>query len=94
LVATIGARSSSGRISRKTIQEVDVRKAVGKIMNPEAPLALRLQGNLLYGVSRVYSEKCTYVLDDAERVRTAMKTFARLIRAAEAVTDPKAGKAR
>lgn len=55
-------------------------------------MALRLQGNLLYGVSRVYSQQCAYVLNDAEKVQSNMKLFYRLITHNE--TDPEAGRAR
>jgi meiotic recombination protein REC8, fungi type len=64
-------------VSRKTIQDVNVRKAVNKIIDPGAPLALRLQGNLLYGVSRVYSQQCTYMLVDAEKLQSDMKLLFR-----------------
>ncbi|KAH8811413.1 hypothetical protein F5884DRAFT_669269 [Xylogone sp. PMI_703] len=66
LVATLGAKSNSKRLNRKAILEVDVRKACQTIIEPHAPLALRLQSNLLYGVSRVYSQQCGYVLADAQ----------------------------
>ncbi|PHH54208.1 Sister chromatid cohesion 1 protein 4 [Ceratocystis fimbriata CBS 114723] len=55
-------------MSRKSISEVDINLAVKKILDPGAPLALRLQSNLLFGVSRVYNQKCYYVLDDATRM--------------------------
>jgi meiotic recombination protein REC8 len=35
------------RINRKQILEVDVEKACHTIVDPVAPMALRLQGNLL-----------------------------------------------
>ncbi|ROT40946.1 hypothetical protein SODALDRAFT_349072 [Sodiomyces alkalinus F11] len=49
-------------------------------------------GNLLYGVSRVYSQQCAYVLNDAEKVQSNMKLFYRLI--AHNETDPQAGKSK
>lgn len=48
LVATLGSKSSLKRINRKQILEVDVEKACQTIVDPVAPMALRLQGNLLY----------------------------------------------
>ena len=33
-------------------------------MFPQAPLALRLSGNLLLGVTRIYSKKVDYLHDD------------------------------
>ncbi|USP81145.1 hypothetical protein yc1106_08419 [Curvularia clavata] len=47
LVATLGAKSCLKRINRKQIFDVDVSKACQTIVDPAAPLALRLQGNLL-----------------------------------------------
>ncbi|PKS09548.1 hypothetical protein jhhlp_004165 [Lomentospora prolificans] len=91
-VATIGRRGATKVISRKAIRNVQIKKACEKIIDPGAPLALRLQSNLLYGVSRVYSEQCRYVLDDAEKVRSAMVTLYNQFGKMNA-TDPKAGKA-
>jgi hypothetical protein len=47
LVATLGSKSSLKRINRKQILDVDVAKACQTIVNPVAPMALRLQGSLL-----------------------------------------------
>lgn len=47
LVATLGSRSSLKTVTRKKILDVDVNKACDTIQNPDAPMALRLQGNLL-----------------------------------------------
>jgi hypothetical protein len=47
LVATLGSKSGLKRINRKQILEVDVSKACQTIVDPVAPMALRLQGNLL-----------------------------------------------
>jgi hypothetical protein len=47
LVATLGAKSSLKRINRKQILDVDVSKACQTIVDPVAPMALRLQSNLL-----------------------------------------------
>lgn len=47
LVATLGSKSSLKKVSRKAILDVDVQKACETIATPEAPMALRLQSNLL-----------------------------------------------
>lgn len=47
LVATLGSKSSLKKVTRKAINDVDVPKAVQTIVSPDAPMALRLQGNLL-----------------------------------------------
>ncbi|RMD42955.1 hypothetical protein DV735_g2180, partial [Chaetothyriales sp. CBS 134920] len=64
LVATLGSRSSLRTVSRKAIIDIDVSKACETITNPDTPLALRLQASLLYGVSRVHSHQCGYMLSD------------------------------
>ncbi|KAL3460599.1 Rec8 like protein-domain-containing protein [Aspergillus heterothallicus] len=92
LVATLGARSISRRLNRKTIQDVDVPKACNVIMDPVAPMALRLQSNLLYGVSRVYSQQCGYTLVDVQAMHDRMRTMLRSVAAGG--LDPSAGKAK
>ncbi|KAL8949608.1 MAG: hypothetical protein Q9222_004293 [Ikaeria aurantiellina] len=92
LVATLGSKSNLRKVNRKAILEVNVPKTCGVIINPEAPMALRLQGNLLYGVSRVYLQQCGYILSDAENARANMKILSKILRTAS--LDPNAGKAR
>ncbi|KAI0971952.1 Rec8 like protein-domain-containing protein [Xylaria arbuscula] len=75
LVATTSNASSTRRVTRKAIQEVDVQRACGKILEPGAPIALRLQGNLLYGVSRVHSQQCTYLAADAKKIQDQMRFY-------------------
>jgi meiotic recombination protein REC8, fungi type len=48
LVATLGSKSGLRRINRQTIQGVNIEKACATVSEPAAPLALRLQSNLLY----------------------------------------------
>ncbi|KAK0737560.1 Rec8 like protein-domain-containing protein [Apiosordaria backusii] len=94
LVSTVGIKCNAKKISRKAIQEVNVQKACEKILQPGAPIALRLQGSLLYGVSRVYSQQCQYVLADAEKVQAHMMAFYNAMGGSENALDPKAGKAK
>lgn len=89
LVATVG-KGQQNRVTKKAIQDVDVPRACEKILDPGAPLALRLQGSLLYGISRVFSQQCGYVLSDAEKTQSDMMTFFRLMQTSE--LDPQAGK--
>ncbi|KAI1755951.1 Rec8 like protein-domain-containing protein [Xylaria castorea] len=91
LVATVGNRSGTRKVTRKAIQEVDVQRACGKILEPGAPIALRLQGNLLYGVSRVHNQQCTYLVTDAKKIQDQMKLF---FNAFSNQLDPEAGKTR
>lgn len=67
----IGARTTG--IRRKAVLEVSVAQTCGTIKDPPgAPIALRLQGTLLYGTARIYQEQCRYVLNDSERTQRAM----------------------
>ncbi|KAI0487257.1 Rec8 like protein-domain-containing protein [Xylaria cf. heliscus] len=90
LVATIGNQSGTRKVTRKAIQEVDVQRACGKILEPGAPIALRLQGNLLYGVSRVHNQQCTYLVADAKKIQDQMKLFFNAFSGNQ--LDPEAGK--
>lgn len=47
LVATLGSKSNLKKVNRKAILDVDVPKTCKIIITPEAPMALRLQSNLL-----------------------------------------------
>ncbi|KAK0655817.1 Rec8 like protein-domain-containing protein [Cercophora newfieldiana] len=93
LVSTIGLKTTNRKITRKAIQEVDVQGACGTILKPGAPIALRLQGNLLFGVSRVYDRQCTYVLTDAEKVQHHLRTFHKTSVFGNAL-DPTAGRSK
>lgn len=75
LAATVGAKSTTRKIKRKAIQDVNIPKACLTIIDPGAPIALRLQGNLLYGVSRVFSQQYAYMLGDTEKVQAHIQTF-------------------
>ncbi|KAL9588768.1 MAG: hypothetical protein Q9203_002422 [Teloschistes exilis] len=92
LVATLGSRSNLKKVNRKAILDVNVPKTCKVIINPEAPMALRLQSNLLYGVSRVYLQQCGYTLSDAQSMQANMRVLSKIIRTAS--LDPNAGKAR
>lgn len=77
LVATLGSKSPLKRLTRKAILSVDVPKACETIVTPDAPMALRLQSNLLFGVTRVYAQQVGYVLGDVEGVRNGMRAMMR-----------------
>ncbi|KAJ9611992.1 R8 protein [Cladophialophora chaetospira] len=92
LVATLGAKSNLKKITRRAIIDVDLQKACKTITEPEVPLALRLQGSLLFGVSRVFQQQCGYVLTDVTSLRDNMRIRASLIQDIE--LDPDVGKTR
>ncbi|KAJ5787597.1 hypothetical protein N7457_002587 [Penicillium paradoxum] len=89
LVATLGSRSIARRLNRKAILDVDVPKACRVIIDPEAPMALRLQGSLLYGVSRVYNQQCGYTLLDTQAMHDKMVSKLKIIPGSG--LDPTAG---
>ena len=111
LVATLGSKSNLRKVNRKQIFDVDVPETCRIIIKPEAPMALRLQSNLLsacfglvqlceltlhhgyrYGVSRVFSQQCGYILSDAETAQSNIRALIKTVKTSE--LDPNAGKAR
>ncbi|KAL9051630.1 MAG: hypothetical protein Q9162_005891 [Coniocarpon cinnabarinum] len=92
LVATLGSRSYNRKVSKKDILGVNVPKTCDVVVAPEAPMALRLQSNLLAGICRVYLHQCSYVLKDAENVQIDMRRLIRAIRRDDQHTDPEAGR--
>ncbi|KAK0112961.1 hypothetical protein ONS95_014677 [Cadophora gregata] len=83
LVATLGAKSNTKKVSKKAILDVNVKKACETIIEPEAPMALRLQSNLLYGVSKVYNQQWEYLLLDTQTAQNTMRTLIKVARSAE-----------
>ncbi|KAK6442416.1 R8 protein [Oleoguttula sp. CCFEE 5521] len=83
LVATLGSKSGLKKVSRKAILDVDVAKTCDTIITPDAPMALRLQSNLLYGVTRVYAQQCGYVLTDAENAKNNMRAMLKVMRTSQ-----------
>ncbi|KAI5298230.1 hypothetical protein KEM55_003647, partial [Ascosphaera atra] len=92
LVATLGSKSITQRVNRKAIMNVDVPKACHTVIQPDAPIALRLQGNLLYGISKVYDRQCGYALGDIQSMRDRMRNVIR--KAKRTALDPEAGQAK
>ena len=106
LVATLGAKSNTKKLTKKAILDVNVKKACETIIEPEAPMALRLQSNLLYacplrcprscsqnsyGVSKVYNQQWEYLLLDTQTAQNTMRTLIKVARNTE--TDATAVKA-
>ncbi|KAH0342846.1 hypothetical protein KCU81_g5463, partial [Aureobasidium melanogenum] len=89
LVATLGSKSTLKKVDRKEICAVNIPKACQTIVSPEAPMALRLQSNLLYGVTRVYGEQCNFVLKDAQLEQNKIRTLLRSLHAAPTELDGK-----
>ena len=53
------------KLSKSQVLQSDIGKDVGVILNENnAPMALRLHGNLMLGVVRIYGKKAKYLQDD------------------------------
>jgi cohesin complex subunit SCC1 len=51
------AAHMEGRLKRQQINSTSISASVDTLMDPEVPLALRLSGQLLLGVVRIYARK-------------------------------------
>ena len=62
------------KLSKSHILQANVENSVNAIVDPAtAPMALRLSGQLLLGVVRIYSRKARYLLDDCNEALLKIK---------------------
>ncbi|KAK3695303.1 Rec8 like protein-domain-containing protein [Podospora appendiculata] len=62
------------KVSKTQILQLNLQDSVDAIITPnDAPLALRLSGQLLLGVVRIYSRKARYLLDDCNEALMKIK---------------------
>lgn len=62
------------KVSKVQILQHNLQDSVDAIIAPnDAPLALRLSGQLLLGVVRIYSRKARYLLDDCNEALLKIK---------------------
>lgn len=67
------------KLSKTHILQSSVKDSVEAIVDPDqAPMALRLSGQLLLGVVRIYSRKARYLLDDCNEALMKIKLAFRL----------------
>ncbi|KAG4035306.1 hypothetical protein MFRU_001g00770 [Monilinia fructicola] len=67
------------KLSKNHILQASVKDSVEAIVTPnQAPMALRLSGQLLLGVVRIYSRKARYLLDDCNEALIKIKMAFRL----------------
>ncbi|KAE8442830.1 hypothetical protein EG329_002802 [Mollisiaceae sp. DMI_Dod_QoI] len=67
------------KLSKNHILQASVKDSVDAIVTPnQAPMALRLSGQLLLGVVRIYSRKARYLLDDCNEALMKIKMAFRL----------------
>lgn len=53
------------KLSKSQVLQSDIQKSIGAIVDQgEAPMALRLSGQLMLGVVRIYGKKAKYLQDD------------------------------
>ncbi|BDA47997.1 probable double-strand-break repair protein rad21 homolog at N-terminal half [Coccomyxa sp. Obi] len=61
------------RLKRHQVFETNISITVDSIINPEAPLALRLSGQLLLGVVKVHQKKVGYLYEDCNDALVKIK---------------------
>lgn len=62
------------KLSKSHILQADIDTSVNAIVDQgQAPMALRLSGQLLLGVVRIYSRKARYLLDDCNEALMKIK---------------------
>ena len=72
------------KLSKSHILQSDIQSSVGAIVDQgQAPMALRLSGQLLLGVVRIYSRKARYLLDDCNEALMKIKMVSTMSRRPE-----------
>ncbi|BEJ07599.1 hypothetical protein CcaverHIS641_0408680 [Cutaneotrichosporon cavernicola] len=71
LVSTLGLRNK--RVNRKALEKVEIPRTCDLIASPPEPLALRLSGQLLVGVARVYSQNYEHFYSDVQTFDSALR---------------------
>jgi cohesin complex subunit SCC1 len=63
------------KLNKQHILQQNIRASVNSIVDEgQAPMALRLSGQLLLGVVRIYSRKARYLMDDCNEALHKIKT--------------------
>ena len=71
------------KLSKTHILQSNIETSVGAIVGQDqAPMALRLSGQLLLGVVRIYSRKARYLLEDCNEALMKIKMVGRQLYAA------------
>jgi len=69
------------KLSKSNILQQNIESSVHTIIDQgQAPIALRLSGQLLLGVVRIYSRKARYLLDDCNEALMKIKMVIHPIR--------------
>lgn len=65
------------KLTKPVVQGTDINLSAKSISDPSTPLALRLSGQLLLGLVRIYQKKVRYLQEDASDALTKMKMVLR-----------------
>ena len=61
------------KLTKNQIFTTDIEESVNSILNPAAPLALRVSGHLMLGIVRIYSRKVKYLMSDCTEAMWKIK---------------------
>lgn len=61
------------KLTKSQIFTTDISDSVESVLNPAAPLALRVSGHLMLGIVRIYSRKVKYLMNDVTEAMWKMK---------------------
>ncbi len=78
------------KLSKNQVLQDKIIEDIGVILKPEVaggPMALRLSGQLLLGVVRIYSRKARYLLDDCSEALMKIKMVSLCILKPATFTD-------
>ncbi|CAG9461382.1 unnamed protein product [Pedinophyceae sp. YPF-701] len=78
------------KLKRQDVYGADLESAVETIIHPEAPLALRLSGQLLLGAARIYAKKVAFLYQDCTAVLASVRRAFHKASAAAAIDLPEA----
>ena len=67
------------KLTKNQIFTTDISESVDSVLNPAAPLALRVSGHLMLGIVRIYSRKVKYLMADATEAMWYVNVFPSLI---------------
>ncbi|PWN38019.1 uncharacterized protein FA14DRAFT_159790 [Meira miltonrushii] len=69
------AAHAERKLTKSQLLQTDIEQTVSSIIGPDVvPMALRLSGQLLLGVVRIYSRKTKYLLEDCNDAVSKLKT--------------------
>ena len=86
----LAAHDWEKHVSRKDVTHTDIGRSVQEIVDPAHGLALRVSGQLLLGVVRIYQKKLKYIQEDAADALSRIKlNFRPLLLNEESVAEGK-----